>query len=84
MMTFNEYAAWRRKTMLPDAATLLALAGTSPGAPHEVEVMRLTKAMKRAERAQPAVAKATAKVTQSPGVEHQTAIRDLDARSGKS
>ena len=84
MMTFYEYAAWRRKTTLPDAATLLTKAGISPDGPHEVEVMRLTKAMKRAERAQPAVAKATARVTQSPGVEHQTAIRDLDPRSGKA
>ena len=60
MMTFYEYAAWRRKTTLPNAATLLALAGVPPEVPHEVEVMRLVKAMKRAvERTSPRGASGT-------------------------
>ena len=47
---------------LPDARTMLARAGISPDGPHEVEVMRLTKAMqKTAERAKSGVAKAAAK-----------------------
>lgn len=53
MITFYEYAAWRRKTTLPDAATLLALAGISPRAPHDVEVMRLIKTMKKTDERTP-------------------------------
>jgi hypothetical protein len=47
MMTFHEYAAWRKKTTLPDALTMLARAGVDPHGPHEVEIMRMTKAMKK-------------------------------------
>ncbi len=47
MMSFYEYA-WRKKAALPDAETMLAMAGIDPHGPHEIEVMRLTKQMKKA------------------------------------
>ena len=48
MMTLVEYFARCKKTTLPDAVTMLARAGIHPNRPHDVEVLRLTKAMKKA------------------------------------
>lgn len=48
MMSFNEYAARRQKMTLPSPATMLTLLGIDPHGPHDVEVMRMTKAMKKA------------------------------------
>lgn len=47
MMSFSEYAAWRQRTSLPDAHTMLIKAGIDPHGPHQIEVMRLTKVMKK-------------------------------------
>ncbi len=42
-----EFLAQSRKMALPDARTMLAKAGISPDGPHEIDVMRMTKAMKK-------------------------------------
>ncbi len=47
MMTFHEYAAWRKKTTLPDPVTMLMRAGISKDVPHEIDVMRFVKDEKR-------------------------------------
>jgi hypothetical protein len=49
MIDFYEFIAGRKKPVLPDPATMLAKLGISPDVPHEVEVMRMVKRMKRAD-----------------------------------
>jgi hypothetical protein len=39
MMNLYEYAAWWKKTTLPDVLTMFQRAGIDPLDPHEVEVM---------------------------------------------
>ncbi len=43
MLSFYEYAAWRRITGLPDSATMLNRMGISATVPHEIEVKRMVK-----------------------------------------
>lgn len=47
MMSFMEFLAQSRKMAMPDARTMLAKAGIDLHGPHEIEVMRLVKAMKK-------------------------------------
>lgn len=47
IMTFPEYLA-RVQAVLADPVEMMAKVGVSKDVPHEIEVMRLTKAMKRA------------------------------------
>jgi hypothetical protein len=44
----NRSRTWRKKTGFPVAAKLMAMLGIKPHGPHEVEVMRMVKGMKRA------------------------------------
>jgi hypothetical protein len=53
MMDFMEYSAWQKKTTLPDSRTMLKQAGIDPDGPHEVEVLRFAKAMKKADALAP-------------------------------
>ena len=53
-MTFEGHAACRGWMTPPDADAMLVRAGVDPLGPHEVEVMRLTMAMKRAAGRAPA------------------------------
>lgn len=46
MMTFSE---WRRRMALPDPRTMLAMLGIDSHGPHDVEVLRLTKELKKAD-----------------------------------
>lgn len=55
MMSFFEYAAWRQRTGLPDAETMLRRAGIDPHGPHEIEVLRLVKQMKKADAQAPSI-----------------------------
>jgi hypothetical protein len=62
MMTFYEFIAQRRKPTLPDPVTMLAKLGISPDVPHDIEILRMTKAMKRADaqgKTKPALASRT-------------------------
>lgn len=51
MMGFLEYAARRQKAALPSPEKMLARLGIDPHGPHEIDVMRMVKAEKAAERA---------------------------------
>lgn len=53
MIDFYEFIARRRKPTLPDPVTMLRMLSIDPEGPHEVEVMRLTKAMKKQAAARP-------------------------------
>lgn len=75
----------RKQTTLPDAVTMLTRAGIDPDGPLEVEVMRLTKQMKKAAAQAPGRGAASkARASQIPGVGRQEPACALDARSGKS
>ena len=47
MISFYEYLAKQKAVGLPDSATMLAKLGITPDVPHEIDVMRMVKQMKR-------------------------------------
>jgi hypothetical protein len=65
MLTFSE---WRRRVALPDPRTMLAMLGIDPHGPHDVEVLRLTKELKKADGlAAVRIGSATALSSRPPG-----------------
>jgi hypothetical protein len=62
MINFYEFLSRRQKPTLPDPVTMLAKLGISPDVPHEIEVMRMVKQMKKADaqgKTKPALASRT-------------------------
>jgi hypothetical protein len=53
VIDFFEFVARRRKPTLPDPATMLTKLGITPGVPHEIDVMKMVKQMKKAAIATP-------------------------------
>jgi hypothetical protein len=49
MIDFFEFIAGRKKPVLPDPATMLARLGITPDVLHEIEILRMTKKMKKAD-----------------------------------
>jgi hypothetical protein len=62
MIDFYEFIAGRKKPVLPDPATMLAKLGITPDVPHDIEILRMTKQMTRADaqgKTKPALASRT-------------------------
>jgi hypothetical protein len=67
MIDFYEFIAGRKKPVLPDPATMLAKLGISPDVPHEIEILRMTKQMKKADaqtKMKPSAASRTVRLSQ--------------------